>query len=66
MSKFTDELIKELMLSPMKSSFTLSRDQLIEVMFSTDVHRRDGLYGAAVKIHKREEAEKKNPGIAPG
>jgi hypothetical protein len=66
MSRLTDEIVKELMLSPAKNVFTVSRDELIELMFAQDLYRTEGLFGAAVDIHKREELEKENPGIAPG
>lgn len=66
MSRLTDEFVKELMMSPMKSNFTLTRDELIELMFSSDVYRREGVMGAYSDIVDRKRLEKENPGIAPG
>ena len=66
MSKLVDELVKELMMSPMKSNFTLSRDELIEVMFSHDVYRREGLTGAYYDITQREKLEKETPALHRG
>lgn len=66
MSRLTDEIVKELMLAPAKNVYTFSRDELIELMFAQDLYREEGLFGAAVDIHKKEQFEKENPGIAPG
>jgi hypothetical protein len=65
MSRLCDEIVKELMMSPMKSVFTFSRDELVELMFGK-LYRGEGLMGAYSDIVKLEALEKENPGIAPG
>jgi hypothetical protein len=61
MSKFTEQIERELMLSSIKDTFHLSRDEVVELMYSPDV-KRDG-HVLAVRF---ADIEIKNPGIAPG
>jgi hypothetical protein len=44
MTKLTDQIYAELLNAPAKTIFRLSRDDLIELMYHSDVKRNDGIF----------------------